>query len=329
MHLHYHCLNLRAVCSHPRTLLTGGNSTHWMNSNLVRLSKTFRRPILGIHNPSYGIPADVLESMFQRTLSYPTLDIRNAYKTISDLLSEDGIKKLVLIAHSQGAIEAGMILDWIYSTMPTKNVSKLEVFTFGNAANHWNNPKGPDNKPVIEHMEHYVNEGDWVARFGILHFRQLCRKSLVTDEKESTLLDTPTASGDAQPQTPTMPHDKVKKKSTSELESEKWEQDRFKGRMFKRTNCTGHQMNQHYLDNMFVMDEELQQVLDSEDGNGATRFMEMEMDQDMLETDDIVVPVLAGKQQTKHEKVKNHSRLWKYVNGKTPADWMFHDRKTQ
>ena len=315
--------------SPSQNLLTRETSSHWMNSNLVRLSKTFRRPILGVHNPSYGIPADVLESMFQRTFSYPTLDIRNAYKTVADLLSEDGIKKLVLIAHSQGAIEAGMILDWIYSTMPTKNVSKLEVFTFGNAANHWNNPMGVDNQPVIEHMEHYVNEADWVARFGILHFRQLRGRTTAIEAQESTVVDTPSVNRVVKPQTPTMPDDKIKKKSTSDLESKRWDKDRFKGRMFKRTNCTGHQMNQHYLDNMFVMDGELKQVLDSEDGNESTRFMELEMDQDLLESDDVVVPVIAGKQQDKHEKVKDHSRLWKYINGRTPEDCINHDRKTQ
>ncbi len=334
-------------------------SSHWMQSNLDRLSKTFRRPILGIHNPSYGIPFDVLESMFQRTFAFPTLDIRNAYKTLSELVNDDDIKKLVLIAHSQGAIEAGMMLDWVYATMPMEKVGKLEVFTFGNAANHWNNPTGVDSKPVIKHLEHYVNDGDWVARFGILHFRQTHNTSNETSSKSPSLDRT---SEEKQPGgyqiTPMTPDDKGKKKSTSELESSKREKDRFKGLIFKRTNCSGHQMNQHYLDNIFVMDEKLSNVLDGDgvssqnrdavDGNqlGMVRFMEMEFDRELFERDNVVVPVAPnqqhgqaannlvqggreGEKQAKPSKVKDKSRLWLYRNGNTPKDWINHDRKTQ
>lgn len=66
--------------------------------------------------------------------------------------------------------------------MPVKNVSKSEGLTFGNAANNWNSPMDEDNKPVIHHVEHYVNDGDWVARFGILHCQQIHGGTAMSDE---------------------------------------------------------------------------------------------------------------------------------------------------
>ena len=328
-----------------------------MSSNLERLSKTFRRPILGIHNPSFGMPFDVLECMIQRTFAYSTLDIRNAYTTLSTLLADESIKKLVLIAHSQGAIEAGMVLDWLYATVPMKQVAKLEVFTFGNAANHWNCPMNEDG-PVIEHVEHYANDGDWVARFGILHFRQPHDISGGATNEDSALGK---SSEEEQPQTPQMPQtpilarDSVQKKSTWELELKRWKMNRFFGRMFKKEDCSGHQLNQHYLDNLFVMDEKLERVLDGDDGqiwlgNGrgpeteeAVSFMDMEVDPQMLDRDNTVIAVASnprrgeaaenglelrneGGRRAKRVKVKDLSRLWLYKNGQTPEDWEYHGR---
>jgi hypothetical protein len=302
-----------------------------MHSNLERLSKTFRRPILGVHNPSFGIPFDVLECILQRTFAYPTLDIRNAYTTLSALLADDDITKLVLIAHSQGSIEAGMVLDWLYATLPSKYVKKLEVFTFGNAANHWNCPID-DQGPLIKHVEHYANEGDWVARFGILHFRQSRDETASADP---ALKDSGRKQHFWNPQTPVIANGKsdVRKQSTFELEGKRAGMHRFVGRLFKRAG-SGHQMNQHYLDNIFVMDEKLTKVVDSYDATtsargGAVSFMDMPVDMELLHRDDTVMPktqTSSGSRSTHGVKVKELSRLWTYRNGRTPDDWVHHGR---
>jgi hypothetical protein len=160
-----------------RTTLSGLGSeahairSHWMRANLKRVAKTFRRPILGVHNRSYGILFDVVESCLQRTLSYPTLDIRTAYEKIHELLQDPDVSKLVLIAHSQGAIEAGMVLDWCFATVPHANIAKVELYTFGNASNRCNSPMDVAGRRIVQHIEHYVHRWDWVSRFGILKFR--------------------------------------------------------------------------------------------------------------------------------------------------------------
>ncbi|KAL2434886.1 hypothetical protein ABEF95_010088 [Exophiala dermatitidis] len=209
------CVQGKRVYPHERWVFINGVAVgeHWLQSNLNRLAMTFRRPVLGIHNQTRGIIFDVLECIIQRDLAYPTLDIRQAYDQLLAIISDPTVHKIVLIVHSQGAIEGGMVLDWLYATVAAEQIRKLEVYTFGNAANHWNAPviskgspvapaptstvvdgmtNGTSGRPssssrlvdagagggdrdqngrVIKYIEHYANTGDYVSRFGILHFR--------------------------------------------------------------------------------------------------------------------------------------------------------------
>ncbi|KAJ4423210.1 hypothetical protein N0V82_002071 [Gnomoniopsis sp. IMI 355080] len=114
--------------------------SHWMKSNLNRLALTFGRPIVGIHNRTSGIVFDVIECLVQRNLSYATEDIRQCYRVMKEKLYDPQYSKVVFIVHSQGGIEGGLVLDWLLQELPQDLLSKLEVYTFGNAANHFNNP---------------------------------------------------------------------------------------------------------------------------------------------------------------------------------------------
>lgn len=57
-------------------------------------------------------------------------------------------------------------------------VSKLEIFTSGNATRHFNNPlptlskddKDGRGERVIKHTEHYANSEDFVANIVVLNF---------------------------------------------------------------------------------------------------------------------------------------------------------------
>ncbi len=148
---------------------------HWLQSNLNRIALTFRRPVDGIQNRTRGILFDVLQCVIQRDFGYATNDIRNGYSKLVDTLSDPACKKVVLILHSQGAIEGSTILDWLFATLPSSQLERLEVYTFGNAANHFNSPKcadsGPGDSHIVKHIEHYVNTFDWVSKFGILYYR--------------------------------------------------------------------------------------------------------------------------------------------------------------
>ena len=43
------------------------------------------------------------------------MDVRNAYALIKERLINDNYTKVVLILHSQGGIEGGLVLDWLLS----------------------------------------------------------------------------------------------------------------------------------------------------------------------------------------------------------------------
>ncbi|KAI0969018.1 hypothetical protein F4678DRAFT_177454 [Xylaria arbuscula] len=112
----------------------------WLKSNINRLALTFKRPILGIHNRTTGIIFDVLECLIQRNFGYATSDVRLAYKILKEKLYNPQYSKVVFILHSQGGVEGGLVLDWLLQELPQDLLAKLEVYTFGNAANHFNNP---------------------------------------------------------------------------------------------------------------------------------------------------------------------------------------------
>lgn len=129
-----------------------------------------------------------------------------------------------MILHSQGAIEGSTILDNLLADLPSDDVAKMEIYTFGNAARHFNNPlrtsyeatppcddknkRGPGQR-IIKHVEHYANKDDFVANIGVLMFGGPVAQ----------------AKPDANP---------------------------FFGSVFVR-NASGHLLNMHYLDTMFTM----------------------------------------------------------------------------
>lgn len=113
---------------------------HWMRSNLNRLALTFGRPVIGVHNKTDGIIFDVFECLVQRNFTYATNDVRVCYRIVKEKLYNPRYSKVVFIMHSQGGIEGGLVLDWLLQELPQNLLCKLEVYTFGNAANHFNNP---------------------------------------------------------------------------------------------------------------------------------------------------------------------------------------------
>ncbi|KAK2779439.1 hypothetical protein FQN52_002453 [Onygenales sp. PD_12] len=189
-------------------------------NNCDRLSLTFRRPITGIHNPTYGLLWDLLECIFQRAFAYNTYATRYTYDHLKTTLADPAVHKVVLLAHSQGGIIVSMALDMLFTDLPPANIAKLEVYTFGSAAAHFNNPlraiiPSPSPSPsractvlsparVIRHIEHYVNNEDIVPRWGVLW----------------NIRDVHT---------------------------------RYSGKVFIRNHATGHMFNQHYLANIFPL----------------------------------------------------------------------------
>ena len=237
--------------------------------------------------------------------------------------SYDTYDKVVFILHSQGGIEGGLIVDWLLDELPQDALDKLEVYTFGCAANHFNNPLrsraasrytgatrplDQDASPAkaIKYIEHYANEGDFVSQFGVLNF---------------TL-------------TP----------------------DRFVGRIF-RSPKKGHLLNQHYLHEMFVFDHKTKRALDNnefmdaeihwsstadpanlavESGHNtqdtsSSRGSLIDSEEDLREVlrnintpySPISTRTLASEMRRREKRtlrVRDFSRLWFYRNGGSPPN---------
>ena len=110
----------------------------------------------------------MLECLVQRNLNYATRDVRAVYAVLKETLSRPGVGKVVLVLHSQGGIVGSMALDWLLQELPPALLAKLEVYTFGSAANHANVLSRETH--TATHMEHYAHTSDAAALWGVLHY---------------------------------------------------------------------------------------------------------------------------------------------------------------
>lgn len=246
-----------------------------MKNNLNRLAITFKRPILGIHNRTSGILFDVVECLVQRNFGYATGDVRSCYKVMREVLYDPKKSKVVLILHSQGGIEGGMVLDWLLQEMPQDLLAKLEVYTFGNAANHFNNPH-----------RHAISQT--LAQSKGFDAMNTVFTETTYATPASSPVDTKNGHADDEPKSKSPPSLRKEASSTMSRSSVAatdraigyvehyahstdfvaiWgvlhfatnrmgspQLPRFLGRLFARsTGRGGHQFNQHYLDGMFPL----------------------------------------------------------------------------
>ncbi|KAM4056599.1 alpha/beta-Hydrolase [Hirsutella rhossiliensis] len=328
---------------------------HWMKSNLNRLALTFGRPVMGIHNRTSGMLFDIIECLIQRNFTYATADVRLCFKTLRNVLYDPSKSKVVFILHSQGGIEGGLVLDWLLQEMPQDLLAKLEVYTFGNAANHFNNPHRhalsqslTQSKPLLA-INTFLTESGFASP-----------ASSPTEVKNGFTTQDP-----ATPlREPSLPVSRTlsaaKDRAIGHIEHYAHSTDfvalwgvlhfatnkmgspqlpRFLGRLFQRsTGRGGHLLNQHYLDGMFPLkrDPETGEFVGADDEN---EFMEeiirlghedVAMDKTREAFDiayvgtrdpdasDASLPMANTRRAEKKVKVKELSRLWSYRNGRSP-----------
>ena len=128
--------------SNERWLFLNGvlTSGHSLQTSLDVISKTFGRPVLGIHNRTFGLWADLVECIAQRSIGYWTSETWVSYEYLKDCCLDRDVRKVVVIAHSQGCIMMSQILDKLYTIIPPDSLAKVEVYTFGSAASYFHNP---------------------------------------------------------------------------------------------------------------------------------------------------------------------------------------------
>ena len=74
---------------------------------------------------SYGLIGDLIECLIQHCFSYNTMDVRVAFDHVKACLADPSVEKVVLIAHSQGGIIASLVLDKLFTDLPSDSTSKL------------------------------------------------------------------------------------------------------------------------------------------------------------------------------------------------------------
>ncbi|TAQ87807.1 hypothetical protein B7494_g3873 [Chlorociboria aeruginascens] len=162
-------------------------SNHQLHTQLSTLYALFCRPMIGIHNPTYGLTIDILSHLLTHLL--PNSSTQSAlYTNLREHLLNPSIRKVVVLAHGTGASILSCTLDRLHANLPPSYIDKIEIYTFGSAASHLNNPqldnvaeriakkdgiaplnRMEDCERVIPHIEHYALQYDLLACNGILH----------------------------------------------------------------------------------------------------------------------------------------------------------------
>ncbi|CAG8627921.1 11657_t:CDS:1 [Paraglomus brasilianum] len=139
----------------------------WLNENCKYLEKRFGRGVTGILNTSYGFIWDLVETALQRSFDIQTVSVRWATYNILPALRDKNYTTVRIIAHSQGAIIANLVLQKLYIELSRAgkqdDLKKLEVYTFANASREFLNPGN-----LVRRIEHYANRRDPIAKFGVL-----------------------------------------------------------------------------------------------------------------------------------------------------------------
>ncbi|RIB18654.1 hypothetical protein C2G38_1966498 [Gigaspora rosea] len=139
----------------------------WLDENCKYIEKRFNKGVTGILNSSYGIFWDTMETILVRSFDIDVIAVRFATENILPVLKDEKIETVRLIAHSEGAVMANLIMRKLYIELSITNevdfLKKLEVYTFANASREFINPNN-----LVRRIEHYANKRDPIAMVGVL-----------------------------------------------------------------------------------------------------------------------------------------------------------------
>lgn len=287
---------------------------------------------------SSGIIFDVIQCLLERCFYFGTSDTRACFSLISEALRTSN-QKVVLILHSQGGLEGSIILDWLMNQHSQETMRRLEIYTFGNAANHFSNPRKHEadekrprggDKRAVGHIEHYANSLDFVARWGVTHFKKALasRNNIVgggggeyeDDQGRGATVYLKKAKAAAGLDAP---------RPCSESNQVEKDWNSYHGTLIEREG-SGHMLNQHYFDTMFPLDKFRSGAEVDSHGNPLPgSFMDMEVEEvnDHQEMDNKRGrkshenhghAVGSGGKEVCKTKVYQISRLWGYTNGNCP-----------
>lgn len=152
-------LLINGVLTDPRLVL----------SYRQRLSEMFLRPLTLVYNPTNGLLRDSVEAVIGRALNVGSEPAKRLRAALHNQLLDEQVDRVLVIAHSQGAIIVSNALDLLFADEATRaHLQKLEIYTFGGAADEMTTERAPDHAGYIPHVENFANERDPIARMGVL-----------------------------------------------------------------------------------------------------------------------------------------------------------------
>ncbi len=128
--------NILCTCVQNPSLTLLSHHAHL--AHIQRLASTFRRPVTGVHNRTYGPIADVLHTLIHPLLpSTTTIPLTNQIRAA---LRSPEIKKVIIVTYGTGSLALNTALDTLHADLPMVCMAQLEIYTFGAASRYMQNP---------------------------------------------------------------------------------------------------------------------------------------------------------------------------------------------
>lgn len=128
-----------------------------------KLQKFLNKPVNILFNSTDTIFGDVIEAFIGKETNRLTESSTIALLTISSKLLDEKIKKVVIIAYSQGTIIISNVLDNLnkLGINDEKILQKLEIYCFSNCSS-----KTKYIKNELPYIENFANEHDFIGKLG-------------------------------------------------------------------------------------------------------------------------------------------------------------------
>jgi len=146
-----------------------------IQQNIKLLKQKFNRPIQCVFNKTDSFIMDLLECAIGKLSNDLTEASLLGLSSISKILLNPEINKLVIICHSQGTIITAQILRNLHKFGLDKleYIKKIEIYAFGCCASNMKYLINDDDNNQYPYMEHFANENDIVAKMGCNHSKDI------------------------------------------------------------------------------------------------------------------------------------------------------------
>jgi hypothetical protein len=209
--------------------------------NARKLKDLFGRDLSIVHNPTHGLIADLVETVLQKFTNVNTEPSAFAFVHIANALADPAVDKVVVIAHSQGTVIMGDVLDLLYYAAGEEyfdrtNMNPEDVKDF--LSDSHGTMKSSDLTTAIENLRHHGARDLVTKKLELYMFANAASKMCYLDEPSRR----PHIESFANE------HDVVARLGC--LAADEFHEEgliRIDGPLFVRRGQYGHFMNAHYL----------------------------------------------------------------------------------